>query len=313
MRAGSLKGWCGAVALLLLSACADGPSQRASAQTCTTDPLSNHHLWAPHNIAERSTSIRAFHAPTEEQSRRIRDLMYTGADGTRRNIEDYISQNCVRAILIIKNDSLVLERYAKGLRPDDQYISHSMAKTVAALLVGIAIDDGKLRLDQKISEILPDFRNSAWADDTIEDLLRMSSAANLTNRYDGNTTSNRITNTFISPRVDTRNYLRNLVQRDARPGARHEYNSAITALLAIVLSEVNGQAGAPIWRERVWNPLGAEAHSYFFTNSQGIEGLQCCFSATARDYARLGVLIASRGQQGERQIVGRPYTSRRIS
>ena len=63
--------------------------------------------------------------------------------------------------------------------------------------------------------------------------------------------------------------------------------------------------------ERIWEPLGAERQAAWSLDSpeRGVEKLAAGFSATARDYARLGILFQHDGRVGDRQVVSRRWVT----
>ncbi len=127
-----------------------------------------------------------------EVSYKLRD------DPNTYSLEQYLTKFCTTGFLVLKDDQIVFERYLQGRKPGDGLLSASMSKTILALLVGVAIKEGKLALDERISAVLPDFKDSAFADDTVEDLLRMSSGAALFNSFEpGVDTHNRAVNPLI--------------------------------------------------------------------------------------------------------------------
>ena len=65
-----------------------------------------------------------------------------GADLT---LDDYLSRNLTTGLLIARGDQILVERYQCGRTDRHRLTSWSMAKTVTAMLVGIAIDEGRIR------------------------------------------------------------------------------------------------------------------------------------------------------------------------
>src|SRR5688572_10019371 len=53
-----------------------------------------------------------------------------------------------RALLVVHKDSIITERYAKGYHKNSKFLGWSMAKSVTAALVGVLVQQGKLRIDQ---------------------------------------------------------------------------------------------------------------------------------------------------------------------
>lgn len=91
------------------------------------------------------------------------------------------------------------------------------------------------------------------------------------------------------------------------PGNRFVYASAETQVLGLVLREVTGRPVADYFREKIWEPMGAEADAAWFVDRAGQEATYCCLNAVLRDYARLGLLLARDGRQGARQLIPRDW------
>ena len=71
---------------------------------------------------------------------------------------------------------LVFERYQYSGVPSDRFASFSMTKSVVAILVGIALDEGRIgSLDDLAEQYLPALSGTVWGRVSIRNLLRMSS------------------------------------------------------------------------------------------------------------------------------------------
>ncbi len=229
-----------------------------------------------------------------------------GADATN-TLDEYLGMFCTTGMLVLQDGKVVLERYLQGSDPSTKFLSASLSKTILALLIGIAVDEGKLSLRDRVVDVLPDFKGSAFAQDSLEDLLRMSSGAQLTNSYEpGVPSDNQLINPISSPQQDIRAYLRGKTTAGAAGQAFH-YNGAITALLGIMLRERTGVTNTEYLSLRLWEPMGAEAPAYWIKNWKGQEGVQGQFVASLRDYGRLGLLLMNRGRVGDRQVVSREW------
>ncbi|MFM5886242.1 MAG: serine hydrolase domain-containing protein, partial [Novosphingobium sp.] len=53
-----------------------------------------------------------------------------------------------RAVVVLKDGRIVAERYAAPYHENTRFISWSMAKTVTAVMIGMLVSDGRLRLDE---------------------------------------------------------------------------------------------------------------------------------------------------------------------
>jgi CubicO group peptidase (beta-lactamase class C family) len=222
---------------------------------------------------------------------------------TSRTLNEYLEMFCVTGLLVLHKGEIVFERYQQGVRPTDALLSASMSKSILALLAGIAIAEGKLRMDETVQAILPEFANSAFADTTVEELLRMTSGVALQNSYArGASADNQATNPAISPNQDVSRFLQG--KRAANPAGKvFDYNGAVSAMLGAVLRARTGQTHTQYLQEKLWAPMGAAEPAYWIKNRRGEEGVQGQFAATLRDYARLGQLVMQMGRSGAFQVV----------
>ena len=217
-------------------------------------------------------------------------------------INSYVDKYCTTSLLILKDNNVLYERYFQGKGRGDKFMSASMSKTIVALLIGIAVDEGKIKVTDKVTDIFPDFVGSAFDEDTVEDLLRMSSKARLVNSYDKDTlTDNQAVSPLAAPNGDQREYLRTRTVKN--PVRTFDYNGAQTVLLALLLRQRVGMTLAEYMEKKLWGPIGAEDKGYWITNSKGQEGAGGHFVSTPRDYAKLGLLIMNKGKVGDTQVV----------
>jgi hypothetical protein len=88
------------------------------------------------------------------------------------------------ALVVIKNDSLLYEKYWDGYSDSSWSNSFSMAKSITSLLIGVAIKEGKIKsVDEPVGNFLPEFKEGLAAKLKIKDLLTMSSGSNWDESY----------------------------------------------------------------------------------------------------------------------------------
>ena len=96
--------------------------------------------------------------------------------GRSNSIDDYLLHIPVTGLLIGKDDKILVERYQYGRTDHDRFTSASMAKTMVAMLLGIAsADNSKFSIDRRAAAFVPGLRHSAYGETTLRDLLHMSS------------------------------------------------------------------------------------------------------------------------------------------
>ncbi len=213
------------------------------------------------------------------------------------------------AYVIIKNDSIVHEQYWDGYGEDSYTNSFSMAKTFVSILIGIAIDEGKIKsVDQPVGDFLPEYAIGENAKLTIEQVLTMSSGVNFDESY---------ANPFAYPAKAY--YGKDLTELTfsysvkEEPGKVFKYLSGNTVLLGFVLEKATGKKLSDYASEKLWAPLGAKNKALWsLDHENGEEKSYCCFNSNAPDFARIGELFLDSGKCNGRQIVSQEYVANSI-
>ena len=220
------------------------------------------------------------------------------------NDAHYIDSLHTVAFLVIRHDSILYESYRDGW--DDARTSniYSATKTIVGMLVGIALDEGKIHsLDDPVSRYIPTYNKGKQTDVTLRHLLTMSGGmawdeayASLfsvtTHGYYGNDLYELVTGLDV---VD-------------EPGMQFSYRSGETQLLAFVLEAATGETLSQYAEEKRWRPMQTERDAYWLLDKEnGDEKAFCCFHTTARDVARFGRLMLHRGRWNNRQLVSETY------
>ncbi|MBI3511188.1 MAG: serine hydrolase [Bacteroidetes bacterium] len=209
------------------------------------------------------------------------------------------------AFLIIKNDSIRCEQYWGEFTNHSYTNSFSMAKTVISILIGCALEDGKIKsIDEPAANYLPELANDDRKKITIKNLLQMSSGINFDENY-------------VSPLAypaeayygsDLRALTLAYTQLNATPGENFLYLSGNTQLLGFILQKATGKTIADYASEKLWIPMGCEHNAFWsLDNENGNEKAFCCLNSNARDFARLGKLYLDSGRWAGKQIVPEWY------
>lgn len=208
------------------------------------------------------------------------------------------------AVLAIKNDSIVFEKYWDGYSDSSLSASFSAAKSITSLLVGAALKEGKIKsLQEPVGNYLYEFKSGDKAAVKIIDLLTMSSGSDWDESY----------GSLFS--VTTEAYYGSDIYKTAtrvsivrKPGTYHEYKSGDTELLAMILQKATGKSLAAYASEKLWQPMGAEhAALWSVDHTGGIEKAYCCFNSNARDFARIGQMMLDSGRWKGNEIIPLDY------
>ena len=208
------------------------------------------------------------------------------------------------AFLVIKNDSLFLEKYWGDHNEKTVSNSFSAAKTIISLLIGIALDEGHIKsLEDPVGNYIPEFNNMGRNVITIRHLLLMASGLDWEESG-----SNPISEAAEGYFTDD---LYGLVTRQLvveKPGVRFNYQSGNSQILGILLSKATKRPLSQYMEEKLWKPIGASSQAYWSMDDEnGIEKSFCCFYATARDYALLGRLLLNKGNWNGKQLISKNY------
>ncbi len=225
--------------------------------------------------------------------------------GRTRTLADYLAENPATGLLIARGDTILFEHYQYARTPADRFTSQSMAKTVVGLLVGTAVADGSIRsVDDPAEAYVPDWTGTELGRTPIRALLRMSSGLAFTETYDGTDDNAALgRGLFARTGAGPEAVVSRFGSRVAPPGTVFHYAGRDTEALGLVLAHVTGQSLATLLETRLWQPMGAEAAATWATDHTGHQIAYCCLSATLRDWARLGLLVADGGKVGGRQLV----------
>jgi CubicO group peptidase (beta-lactamase class C family) len=202
------------------------------------------------------------------------------------------------SLLVVRHGALVGERYFGRHNAHSAFNIKSASKSVLSLLVGIALEQGVLlSIDQPIAAWLPEYFNGQTDprkyDITLRHLLTLSAGLGWVENASG------VRRWRHSP--DWAQFALDL-PLVGTPGRQFNYCTPLTHLLSVILTRASGMSTLDYAQRFLFSPIGAQAIRWK-TDPQGyaVGGSEVCL--TARDMARLGVLVAQRGNWNGQQIV----------
>ena len=221
--------------------------------------------------------------------------------------EKYFLKMETVGFLIIQDDQIIHESYWDGSDKNKISGSFSAAKSIIAMLIGCAIDDGYIKsVDDQIGIYLDDFNHGENSVLTIKDLLTMSSGLNWDESY-------------VSPfSITTQAYygediwklIKNMKVVE-QAGYKYKYLSGNTQLLAFVLQKATGITISEYVSKKLWSKMGASSSALWSLDKKdGMEKAYCCFNTTLRDFARFGKLLLNNGNWEGEQLISENYMKR---
>jgi CubicO group peptidase (beta-lactamase class C family) len=242
--------------------------------------------------------------PVTADAQRVGRLIADVEAGRRPYLET------TRAVLVVQGGRLVYERYAPGFGADTRFISWSVAKSVTQALVGAAAARGLLNPDAPMG-------NPRWAADDPRSAITWRQWLQMTDGlYYTETGVTQISRNgaalllFGEDRADAMAYATQLPVRYP-PGTRWNYSTAGTTLVADALTERVARRASPeerraamrrFMREALFTPIGMTSAQPEFDARGTFLGGSFVW-ATARDYARFGLLYLRDGVWYGRRIL----------
>ncbi|WOX06112.1 serine hydrolase domain-containing protein [Microbulbifer pacificus] len=206
-----------------------------------------------------------------------------------------------RALAVVQNGKLVAESYAEGIGAQTPLLGWSMGKSLTSMMIGRL---QALQPEQPISQPLFPQWSDARADISLENLLQMSSGLDFDETYaPGSDATRMLFNAHSASGVALQSPLK------YNPGEHFSYSSGTTNLLARWVYEQLGsspQASADFFQQQILAPLGMR-NTVFEVDASGVFVGSSYIYASARDWARLGLLMLNRGNWNGEQLLAESW------
>jgi CubicO group peptidase (beta-lactamase class C family) len=241
---------------------------------------------------------------THQFERELQSLSLTYEyKGQTKSIADFLERTWTTGLVAILDGKIVYENYYRGNTDASKTISWSVAKSFVSALVGIAVEEGRIRdIHDSVSDYVPQLRGTGYDGISIKEVLQMSSGIKFNEDYgDFWSDINRL-GRAIAFNTSLDEFVRTL-ERERTPGTYNHYVSMDTQVLGMLLREATGQSLTSYLESRIWKPLGMESDAHWLVDKNGMELAFGGLNAVLRDYARFGLLYLNEGQWGDAQIV----------
>ena len=208
----------------------------------------------------------------------------------------------LHSIMIVKDGKVVEEKYFGEWTADKPHPMFSVSKTFTAVAVGMAIDEGRMALTDKVARYFPDKQvEGNPCEATVEDLLMMAGGHDTDPtlevlEIDASTRSSHIKEgAEIADVFFSYPFLH-------RPGELFVYNSAGTYLLSAIITKVTGESVLDYLTPRLFEPLGIEK-PVWEADKYGITAGGWGLELKTEDMAKMGLLLLQKGKWGRKQLI----------
>jgi hypothetical protein len=203
-----------------------------------------------------------------------------------------------RAVVVLHGGRVVAERYAPGFTRETPLAGWSMAKSVTGALAGILVKEGRMARDDPPP--VPEWQHAGDARKriTLDHLLRMSSGLAFDEDYT-DPLADVMRMLFAEPSAGAYAAAQPL---DHAPGTRWEYSSGTTNVITHSMRQVLGADYAASPRRALFDRIGMSSAVMEADASGTFVGSSFMY-ATARDWARFGLLYLRDGAWGGERIL----------
>lgn len=268
----------------------------------------------PQEISHKSDS--AFHFISAVKQRNDLDTFHV-LDGDNHSIplKTYLKNGQVNVFIVIRNDSILYERYDKGYSDSTLTSIFSGAKSMISIAIGEALADRSIKsLNDKVTKYIPELKsNPAFEQITLKNLLDMKSGLEFQDALGG------IVKAFFSDEAkyyytdDMKAQLMK-VKLVNKPGTVWVYKSIDPILLGWVLKKATGKSVAQYFEASIWKKIGAEYNATWGLDQiNGLTNTASRFQVTAIDFAKIGRLYLNKGRFNGKQVIPEDWVDQSVN
>jgi len=225
--------------------------------------------------------------------------------GERHGLDEYFEKNYTLGFLVLHENQIVFEKYFHDAGPKSRFLSNSMVKSLVSVLIGVAIDEGKINsVEDPAVLYLPYLSGSGFKDVTVKQLLQMATGIRWNEEY-------------LDPSADFNRYmlaqlrgnpsfaeLTASCESEGPPGRKFKYQSINTQVLGQLLEAATGMPLNQYCEEKLWRKIGADSDAFFYRSKEQPQiPAAIGFDATLRDYARFALMVMNGGLSGKDRVV----------
>lgn len=227
-------------------------------------------------------------APKEESF----DLNTEYADG--KSFIESLQATQVKGFVVMKDNEILAEYYDNGFNVDDTNLLQSSSKTFAAIVLHQLIDDGKLKLTDKVEDILPDFRGSSVGNATVQQVLDHTSGLPQLLDYHTPGALGFMFEIEIGLKKGTTKGHRNIIKEtkaDKMPGEAWQYSDMNTDVLGLLSEAASGRKFSELMAD-LFDAIGSNHGGSIANTSDGTNSPCYGISMSTRDFALFHQWIA---------------------
>ena len=205
-------------------------------------------------------------------------------------------QTDIHSMIVMRHGKVVGEFYPAPFKAEYQHTQYSSSKTLVSIAVGIAIDENRLRLTDRVAtffpEYLPDTVSARLAAMTVRDLLTMTSGIKPDWGMRAKTTE--WIKTFLGKNVEN------------KPGDVFAYDSMVTYMLSAIVQKVTGMKVLDYLKIKLFNPMNISVVNWE-ESPEGVNTGGWGLHIQSESLAKVGQMWLDGGVWNGEQLVSRKW------
>jgi CubicO group peptidase (beta-lactamase class C family) len=197
----------------------------------------------------------------------------------------------MNSFMLVRHGNVVAEGWWAPYNAESPHMLYSLSKSFTSTAIGMAIDEGKLSLDDEVLKFFPDEAPAEPSANLksmrVSDLLRMNT---------GHQTE--------PPRPPTQSWVKAFLAHPVpfKPGTHFLYNTSATYMQSAIVQKATGKTVLEYLGPRLFEPLGIEKPTWE-TSPQGVSTGGYGLSVRTEDIAKFGQLYLQKGKWQGKQLV----------
>src|SRR6185437_2585325 len=246
--------------------------------------------------------------PGRRSRRASRDLSAVAfkdpVSGQRMTIKEMLQKTYTDGFIVLKDGKVSAEQYFNGMTPDSPHLLMSMTKSVVGTLTGILVAQGKIRVDARVTDYVPELKGTVYDDATVRQALDMTVAARLP--PDPYKAIDQAAG-WITPDASSAHglhaFLKTLTLKNGPHGRKFLYLDPSPQVISWIIERVTHEDFSTVLQEQIWSKLGTEHDGYVLLDHYQEAYTTPGINFTLRDMARFGQMMVQGGEYNGQRIV----------
>ena len=252
----------------------------------------------------------------------IENFEFDTLEGKSTSIKDSFSETHADAFLVIKNEEIIYEKYFNEMSAHSPHLMNSISKSFLGMLAGVLVGKGIVDPEDKISNLIPEFKDSAFVETTLQNALDMAGAVKFGEDYAQPDADFWHETAIFGWRPDLKanlkannlkEFAQSLKDTEQNDGEKYHYRTVLTDVAAMALEQAANKSVFELMDEHIWQKLKPENDAHVVLDPNDFPYFGAGMNASARDLGRFGLMLLNDGKYAGEQIVPASWISDTIA